>query len=671
MKQLDFSSRSLVDRYYRERFVRDLGNYFVIHGWKANGRNNDRFTQIKNLYTRGFNPIDGSPAIYMGCGPDAREEENYLFSGIFAYMYLATKCIYRHCGFDQGQRFCMTFNFPSWINDHQTNEDFDVVATLKEAGLAQCRDEARNYLSMLDLVIPYMKDITGEFLQGYDPDVLQELDLRIEDLRSWVRETKDEILSFYGLGVRKEYMTEGSECPARYYLLEPLSRFWKRHGIRYFIDIPELGLERAPFSYGDITEFDGPVIPHYEDFDYMCEYLKTDSTVQPRKTFRKMTEEEEMENNLFNTLLNLCWQDEPYRKGGLTGLKDCWGRVLVPAEYEDCQGIDNNRFLDNDSICVLVRRYGKWAFVERKFYKKRLTDFVFDGANLIFQGYYVTRIGDRYGLFSQSGYEILPTTMEDIYDPTVCTHHIMYKQDGRYGIRFCDGTMTTQLLDEVTTGTGRFLSVRVGNDWGYLDKEGNFVRERQHAFIEENGFNFNSMAIYECGFPTDIDEENMISFEDMMARLKRNSHRFSIGMDLYGSILQGKAEIRMGLGRLVLYYTHEGSTFCVDMQKPYMLKLVDDRYHDMELSWKGHTKSRELLKAWLNGHNAKTGVRNWAELVYEFSIHPHNENRPLSVSYAFRKKFDIRQVPLCDFEKFDFPEIEFMDQTVRQKASRQ
>lgn len=670
MRQLDFSNRLLIDRYYQKKFTFDFNNYFAFSGrkraYRNKGKESTSLSRIDNLHTRGFNPLDGSPAIYMGCGPNASVVQNYLFSGMFAFLYLATKCINKHCGSEVVKDFCMKHAFPCYINDHQINEDFDVVSALKEASLAPCKAESGNYLSMLDQVIPYMKEITGEFLGKLDTCVLEDLDNRMEDLRSWVKETRDEILSFYGLCVRKEYLPEGSDYPAKYYLLDPLSWFSKRYGVYSFAELAELGLKRAPFSFGDITGFDGPVIPHYKDFDYMCEYRKSLSTEQPLEPFRKMTKEEEKENTLFNVLLNLCWQDEPYKKGDHTGLKDCWGRVLIPAEYEDCQGVGNKRFMTNDSISILVKKNGKWAFAERDNHENRLSEYVFDEANLIFQGFYVTRIDKKYGLYTQDGRQILPTTMEDIYDPTVCTRHIMFKKDGRFGILYRDGTMTRQLLDEVTINSRMYLSVRVGKDWGYLDKEGNFVKERQHAFIQSNGFRFNSMAIYKCGFPTDIDKDSMISFEDMKAYLQRKFNRLSVGMDLDGSILKGKAEIRMGISKRVLYYTllPEGITFCVDMQKPYLLKLTDDRYHDMELSWENHMEAREALKAWLNEPNRKTGVRNWVELVYEFNVSPRNESKPLTVSYAFCKKVDVSQVPLCNFERFDFPEIEFSELAV-------
>ena len=66
-----------------------------------------------------------------------------------------------------------------------------------------------------------------------------------------------------------------------------------------------------------------------------------------------------------------------------------------------------------------------------------------------------------------------------------------------------------------------------------------------------------------------------------------------------------------------------------------------------------------MLKQWLNEPNRKTGVRNWAECIYERNLIPRNEGKPLVVSYAYRKTFDISSLSYSDFEHYNFPEIEF------------
>ena len=105
-------------------------------------------------------------------------------------------------------------------------------------------------------------------------------------------------------------------------------------------------------------------------------------------------------------------------------------------------------------------------------------------------------------------------------------------------------------------------------------------------------------------------------------------------MDFRESCLEGKAKIGMGIDKKALFYTiiPDGPTFCIDMERPYLMKLLDDRYHDMLQTWDGYEKEKELLKTWMNEKNRKTGVRNWAECIYERNNCLRNKDQPLVMS---------------------------------------
>ena len=47
-----------------------------------------------------------------------------------------------------------------------------------------------------------------------------------------------------------------------------------------------------------------------------------------------------------------------------------------------------------------------------------------------------------------------------------------------------------------------------------------------------------------------------------------------------------------------------------------------------------------------------------AECIYDRNLIPGNEGKPLVVSYAYRKTFDISTLSDSDFEHYNFPEIE-------------
>ena len=669
MVKYDFSDRSLIEKYWREKFNFDMSNYFVVSGWPtfAYGKRHKtkEDTCLIHLYERRSGIAEGEPAIYMGCGPWWNVHQNFEFSGMFAYLYIVSKCLRKHYGDEKYFLFCQTYNFPL-ISDGQTREDFDIVATLKEAGIAPAMAESENYLSMLDAVIPFMKEETKDFLDRLSETLHKEIDKHLDDLREWVSTTKDEILSFYGLRVRKEYMPEGSSYSAKYFILQPMTWMASRYGVYSINDLVSKKLDRALWSYGDITEMDGPLVPHYKDLEFMKEQdLKSHHTSWKEEPFPELTAEEKKENELYNFLINLHLDDEPYTKDGKVGLKDCWGRVVVPARFEDCRGVCMARQLYQHHVCVSVKQDGKWALFRRGTDEELVTFYKYDEINVNFYGYYILKKDGKYGLSTGYGRQLLPVQMDDIYQPTL-DWHILFKQDGKYGILFNNGTRTQELFDELDLESGTFLSVRIGEKWGYLDERGGFVKDRRDAYLTRKGFAFDSMVHYKNGFPDDIDLDNMdlsdyITLDEFMENMKKKICRFSNRMDDKGSSLADKAKVEMGMFKMAFYYTllPGGETFCVDMERPYRLKLLDDRYHDMILSWDGYEKEREMLKVWLNEPNRRTGKLNWVEMMYDYCHHPFNQNKQFRVSYGFRKLLNHSVFTEPLFEQYDFPRIEF------------
>ena len=665
MTILDFSDRKLIDKYYREKFTIDISNYFVVDGWQSQTWQKQYVTGdtvVRNLYKRTDFTFDGEPAIYMGAGPWCNVEQNYEFSGIFAYMFIADRCIRNVCGDSEALRFCREFNWPIFV-DAQPYDAFDIVAVLKEASLAPVRVEVPNYIAMLDSVVPYMKDITEQFLSQLPCSIQEEINKRIQYLYDWVRNTQDEELYLFGkLKVRKEYMPEGTEYPARYYILESMKMMLDLYGVCSFDEIKETDRYTHPSGSAHIDAFDGPVTPHYSDLEFIKEYASRPVPDDPFP-FKEQSKMEEKENLLYNLLLNLYWNDKPFKKDGKVGLMDCWGRVIVPAEYEDCDGIQtwNLHKLIKKESCIAIKRNGKWALTNRNQYRKLLSDYKFDNIKITFSGFYVTSLDGKYGLHNHHGKELLSPEMDDIYEPTF-DGDIVYKKGTKYGIRL-NGGKFTELLDELQLDCGYYLMVRIGDKWGYIDKNGSFVTKRCQAKIASISHLESVNKTYGVPEIKDIDNlpEDFMTLDDCLDELRRSFWRFAEKVNFKNSCLDGKAEISMGIDKKVLYYKllPSGTTFCIDMQRPYKLKLLDDRFHDMLQSWEGFEKERDLLKQWLNEVNNMTGVRNWAEAANLFCISPHNKGRELKISYARRKTINMNEVNINNFEDINFPEIVF------------
>lgn len=654
MNTLKFST-NLVDRYYKLKFMYDMNNYFNIYKYR-----NEEVSHLFCLFKRNKNPINGSPGVYMGAGPWWSTEHNFMFSGIFAYMLITNKCISKMRSNNELLQFCKQFDWPL-IKCVQSNDDFDVIAALKEASLAPCKAESPSYIAMLDVVIPYMDITMSNYIMTIGFDVWDEIHSRLSDFVSWTRNTQDEILSFYGFQVRKEIQPANNFYPVKYYCLESFYKFAKRNKVYSLDEFAKL--KNPEFNmFNLITSFDGPIVPHYEDYDCMCAY----DVLNRNEDLGEIDEKELNENKIYNILLNFLWDDEVYIKNNRMGLKDCWGRIIVPPKYNKCIGLDSYWFLSESNPCIGVQKKGKWRLVLRDDYRKNLTNNTFDNIELQLEGLYVVEKKGKYGLYSLSGNLILPPNKDVIYRPSF-DNNIVYIEGGKYGIRFENGNITKQMVDELDIDSGLLLSVRVDSKWGYLDVNGCFTLKRCESYLMRDSID---LTEYYINNNEEIRNENLgsskdgyMTMDEFEESLDKKFERFSIKANYSNSCLGKYTVVSVGVSNNVFYYTliEKEITFCVDFENLYELNLLDDKYHDMCLSWTGFETERDLLKKWLNENNEKSSIRNWVEMLYIRNNVPCNINNPLKIRYTPYDLFDMSVVDSNDFETFNFPQVEFVD----------
>ena len=462
-------------------------------------------------------------------------------------------------------------------------------------------------------------------------------------------------MSLYGMRVKKTEMSNGLNI---YYMDEPLGSFSEKYHVYSWADIEKNEVNVVcDSSLPKVETIDGPLVPHPDDFKYMVDIQKKLELIEED---REYTQAEKEMNKLYNIYINLSWDDVPFEENGKVGLKDCWGNVLVPAEFEDCDGIHDARFITREKTCISLKKDGKWALARRNAPKCQPKDFLFDQVCMSFQGYYVVEKTAKFGLYTFAGRQLLPAEMTDISKPDISDGNILFKREGKYSIMYQDETKS-ELIDEVDLDSGLLLSVRKGEQWGYLDKEGCFTQKRADSFIRRTAVNDDSIVKSVFG-PYDDDINDGIPLGEALKEIKKDCFRLSGRMDYKDSSLNGKAKVEVGLAKPVLYYTVFSSdqTFCVDLSKLYMLKLVDDKYHDMIMSWDGYEDAKEGLKSWLNESNTKSGVKNWVELVDAYNRFPLYERKNLIVSYAYRKTIDIGHTLDGNLTGCDFPDIIFI-----------
>ena len=646
MKELSFT-HSLVNRYYHEKLMRDIRNYFVLSGDK----------EVTCLHLRGENPFNGYPGVYGGAGPWWCTEHNYVFSGMFFYIYVVQKSIRKVCGDDNDICFCRVLDWPIF-HDIQPVEDFNPIASLREASLAPLKPEKDNYVAMLNVVVPYMEDITKGNIDIITDKVKQEIYRHIKAMYDWVNNLSDERVYYYGLPLRKVYNPDNGNYTHLYYIENTsLGEFSEQYQVYSYDDFV---MKNVPSSHpeSDITELDAPIVPHYDDLKYAEEL---DRFLDEGSEYHEFTEDKRKKNTLLNMMLNMEWSDTTYHQEDKVGLKDCWGRIVVPAKYDDCIGCWDFQYLFSGRFCAAFQTSGKWGFILRNNPNKIIVEPIFDDVRPALGGAFVVKRNNRFGLYSRAGRELLPPDMDDIFRPGF-HGSILYVKEGKYGIMLENGRITRDLFDEVDFDSGHYLFVRLGDTWGYVSENGDFVTGRSKAWLLSTELYSRDSLISDL-FPddTEIEEEEKKSEEYCtLDSMKKSLERLSHQLGSVESSSIGTGIVGIGVFKPVLYleFNKPRLTFCVDFKRPYQMRLLDDRFHDMIQSWEGYETEKRILATWLNAKNEKTGVRNWAEAFYNYYLN-RDENEQFKIFYARRKVLDFGTIDEDGFEEFNYPEIVF------------
>ena len=474
MKNYDFNAEYIM-RYYNEKFHFDMACYFVIPGWESLNKNNTyevkEDTILKDLYQRGDSAFSGEPAVYMGAGPWYSSAQNYIFSGMFAYMYITQKCIHHVCGEEVAHIFCKKFNFPI-LRDVQHPESFDIVAALKEADLAPVKSEAEVYMDMLFEVYLFMRELTKDFIETFDSrlngEISANINQYIKELMRWTMKTTDEKFSFYGLTMRKEYMPKESPYGCKYFLIKSITELVNRYGSFTLNGIVEKIKEQNPKVRTRFDSFDAPLVLNYKDAKFIKSY---DEIMAKRDLFYEPTEMDYKQNDLYNELINTLWADEKISIENKVGIKDCNGRIIVPVIYDSvlCNNRCNGYFADE--LVVAVKQDGKWAIIKRGNYKEMVSGFVYDKVKMWYEFLLVCRDG-KYGLYSPMGEMLMPTIMDAVHFK-INEESLLYEKDGKFGVMLSNGKLSEDLFDYVDVFEDEF-KVKLNGKWGFVDENGRF-----------------------------------------------------------------------------------------------------------------------------------------------------------------------------------------------------
>lgn len=189
--------------------------------------------------------------------------------------------------------------------------------------------------------------------------------------------------------------------------------------------------------------------------------------------------------------LHLDMRDVIFHESDKVGLKNLLGDVIVPAEFDeiperyDC--VDES-WGGYQSISIPVVKQGKYALylqATKKHNGKLVTDFVYD---IIFR-YYGSRItyfvcvqNTKKGVIDSLGDIIIPCEQDEIYEMQDLDGVIPFQQEKLWGLAY--GNICTEaIFDDIKIISEDYCQVCYHGEWGYIDINGQFTKDRDKAFF--------------------------------------------------------------------------------------------------------------------------------------------------------------------------------------------
>ena len=170
------------------------------------------------------------------------------------------------------------------------------------------------------------------------------------------------------------------------------------------------------------------------------------------------------------------WSDQEIKENGKAGLSDCFGEVLIPAEYDETW-FRANYFVTREKP-IACKKEDKWGMVLPDGKGTIVTEFRYDniflGEYYSFWNFIIVVKDDKYGFIDIKGNSLTPIELDEIYQP--CNDMGMVRKGEKYGFIYCNGEYIEPVYEEISfsQGDNRYL-VKLNGKWGYVDRNKNFI----------------------------------------------------------------------------------------------------------------------------------------------------------------------------------------------------
>ena len=165
--------------------------------------------------------------------------------------------------------------------------------------------------------------------------------------------------------------------------------------------------------------------------------------------------------------------DQEFTENGRTGLMDITGQVRIPALYKAIG--DRYRYDHWRELPVpVMNSEDKYAIVKADGSGTPLCEFAYDYITCFpWTNHFRAHVGGKTTLLRPNGTELLPSKVDTIYEPF--NHIIILEDEGKYGLCTLGGDFVAPIYDEIEPDENEKVQVRLGDTWGYLSYEGEFL----------------------------------------------------------------------------------------------------------------------------------------------------------------------------------------------------
>lgn len=183
-----------------------------------------------------------------------------------------------------------------------------------------------------------------------------------------------------------------------------------------------------------------------------------------------------LQSEIYQYLETYNWSDVVFEENGKQGLKDCSGKVIAQAIYDEI--IPREHCFTNVHIPACIN--GKWGLIppnaDINIYKE---GFVYDDieafwGDFLWGGVYKVVFNKLVGLINGKGRELMPCVADEVYP--FSNGMALVVKDGKYGFLTDDYDYIEPVYDEIDfPELGDYYNVRLGEQWGCVDNNKQFT----------------------------------------------------------------------------------------------------------------------------------------------------------------------------------------------------